>query len=123
MMALLLLLWPLSSGAADNFLVRPLSLKDCIQMALEHNLDVKIERFTPEIAGYDLNLAYAYYEPVFGGSGVHRFDFETPEQTPLLVWEPQRGVMSSVRESRVRFPRVCLTSWAETFRTRALAIF
>jgi hypothetical protein len=43
------------------------------KIALEHNLDVKIERFTPEIARYDLNLAYAYYEPVFGGSAIHRF--------------------------------------------------
>ena len=43
---------------------------------MEHNLDVKIERFTPEIARYELNLAYAYYEPVFGGSGIHRSGFE-----------------------------------------------
>jgi outer membrane protein TolC len=74
--ALVLLFWALSSGAADHFLVRPLSLKDCIQMALEHNLDVKIERFMPEIARYDLDVAYAYYEPVVGGSGIHRFGFE-----------------------------------------------
>src|SRR5688572_23252658 len=69
-------LWSLAMGAESHFVVRPLSLKDCIQIALEHNLDVKIERFTPEIARYDLNLAYARYEPVLAGSGLHRFDFE-----------------------------------------------
>lgn len=74
--ALLFLSCLLTSGAETTFVVRPLSLKDCIQIALEHNLDVKIERFTPEIARYDLNLAYAYYEPVFGGSAIHRFGFE-----------------------------------------------
>jgi len=31
-------------------MVRALSLKDCIQIGLEHNLDVKIERYAPEIA-------------------------------------------------------------------------
>src|SRR5215218_4739668 len=73
---LLFLLWPLFSGAETSFVVRPLSLKDCIRIALEHNLDVKIERFTPEIASYHLNLASAYYDPVFGGSGIHRFGLE-----------------------------------------------
>jgi outer membrane protein TolC len=66
----------LAEGAETNFTVRPLSLKDCIQIALEHNLDVKIERFTPEIARYDLNLAYATYEPVARGSAIHQSSFE-----------------------------------------------
>src|SRR5687767_13648389 len=63
-------------GAESTFVVRPLSLKDCIQIALEHNLDVKIERFMPEIARYDLNVSYARYEPILSGSGFHRFRFE-----------------------------------------------
>jgi outer membrane protein TolC len=75
--AVLLSFWVLAAaGAETSFSVRSLSLKDCIQTALEHNLDVKIERFTPEIARHELNLAYAHYDPVFGGSAIHRYGFE-----------------------------------------------
>ena len=74
--AVFVLFWSPAAGAKSNFSVRALSLKDCIQIALEHNLDVKIERFTPEIARYELNLAYARYDPVFGGSAIHRHGFE-----------------------------------------------
>jgi outer membrane protein TolC len=74
--ALLFLIGSPAWGAEGGFTVRPLSLKDCIQIALEHNLDVKIERITPEIARFDLNLAYANYEPVFSGSAVHQSSFE-----------------------------------------------
>ena len=76
LIALLFLFGLLASGAETHSVVRSLSLNDCIQIALEHNLDVKIERFTPQIARYDLNLAYAYYEPVFGGSTLHQFGFD-----------------------------------------------
>lgn len=58
-------------GAETGF-VRPLSLKDCIQIALEHNLDVKIERFTPEMAEHDLSLAKAAFEPIAHGSAIHQ---------------------------------------------------
>ena len=88
--ALLFLSCLLTSGAETTFVVRPLSLKDCIQIALEHNLDVKIERFTPEIARYDLNLAYAYYEPVFGGSEFIALVSSTPEQIRPIVSESRR---------------------------------
>jgi outer membrane protein TolC len=74
--AILFLLSALSSGAETSFVVRRLSLKECIRIALEHNLDVKVESFTPEIASYNLSLASAYYEPVFGGSGIHRYGME-----------------------------------------------
>ncbi len=60
-------------GQATNSPTRALSLMECIQIALEHNLDVKIERFNPEIARHNLSLAYAGYDPVLRGSGTHRF--------------------------------------------------
>jgi outer membrane protein TolC len=44
---------------------RALSLAECIQIALEHNLDVKIERYSPELAGYGVRLAYGAYDPEF----------------------------------------------------------
>lgn len=65
-------LWPLTNTAQTNFTVRPLSLKDCIEIALKQNLDVKIQRYEPEIARYELSLAYAAYEPALSGSGLRR---------------------------------------------------
>src|SRR5438445_2218205 len=73
----LVLLFCLQGARAQNTnsTVRPLSLKECLRIALEHNLDVKIERYNSEIARYDLNLAYSYYEPALNGSGTHQWAF------------------------------------------------
>jgi outer membrane protein TolC len=57
-----------------NRIKSELSLAACIQTALEHNLDIKIERYNPSIARYNLNLAYAAYEPSLSGGGVHNFN-------------------------------------------------
>ena len=50
---------------------RALSLPDCIAESLQHNFDVQVERYEPQISRYDLNLAYAGYDPLFNLSGVH----------------------------------------------------
>jgi outer membrane protein TolC len=66
---------PLFANAEPNTgLSRPVSLAECIQMALEHNLDIKIERYNPQIARYNLSLAYSAYEPTFNGGGTHSFN-------------------------------------------------
>ena len=52
---------------------RLLSLRDCIQLALQHNYDVQIERLTPEIARYSLKASYGAYEPLFNASAGQRF--------------------------------------------------
>lgn len=46
--------------------VRPLALEEAIQLALQHNLDVQIERVNPLINAFNLSSAYAPYDPVFG---------------------------------------------------------
>jgi hypothetical protein len=96
----------LAEGAETNFTVRPLSLKDCIQIALEHNLDVKIERFTPEIARYDLNLAYATYEPVARGSAIHQSSSNTRCRVRPTRRARRRKATASSRESSGRSRRV-----------------
>lgn len=48
-----------------------LSLSDCIQMTLEHNLELQIDRFNPQIALYALRSAYGAYDPSFFMSGQH----------------------------------------------------
>ena len=56
----------------NNPAVRPLSLTDCFTEALQHNLDVQVQRYEPLISHYDLHAAYAgYYDPTLSFSGQH----------------------------------------------------
>jgi outer membrane protein len=78
---LLLVLWTPVAMAQTNFTIRPLSLKRCIEIALKHNLDVKIQRYEPEIAHYNLQVAYAAYEPSFAGSAIHHYNHDSASST------------------------------------------
>jgi len=40
-----------------------MSLEDCIETSLQHNLDVRIQRYNPEINLYTLNSVYGAYDP------------------------------------------------------------
>jgi len=60
----LLLVW--AAGAAQgqsNTAERPLSLSQCFRIALDHNFDIKIARFNPEIQQHNLSATYGAYEP------------------------------------------------------------
>ena len=48
--------------------VRLLTLLNCIELALEHNLTLKIERLNPTIAQLDLEIAKAGYDPVLASA-------------------------------------------------------
>ena len=66
-----------SAGAAlaqTNPPVRQLSLQDCIELALHHNLDVQIQRFNPEISLYTLNGQYGAYDPTISLSAEHDYN-------------------------------------------------
>src|SRR5438105_2112774 len=54
--------------------IRQLSLEDCIETAVRHNLDVQIKRYNPEIARFNLGAAYGSYDPVFSASGGHDYN-------------------------------------------------
>src|SRR5437660_2364616 len=70
----LLVSWQFTvQGAETNTVPRALSLSECVRLALEHNLDVKIARFEPEIARHNVSLAYAAYEPTFEIAGTHNY--------------------------------------------------
>jgi outer membrane protein TolC len=58
-----------AGGEEAHETIRALSLADCIRIGLEHNLDVKIARFNPEIQQHNLNADYGVYEPVFSFAG------------------------------------------------------
>jgi outer membrane protein TolC len=51
-----------------------LSLQDCLELALKNNLGLRIARYSPEIALYNLSAARAGYEPRFNFSGQHNHD-------------------------------------------------
>jgi outer membrane protein TolC len=68
-------LWLTLLGASQGWSEtnRPVALEDCFQIALEHNLQLKIERLNPEIAHYNLSLSYAPYDPQFSIGGQHNY--------------------------------------------------
>ncbi len=51
--------------------VRKLSLQDCIQLALQHNLDLQIDRYYPQISLFNLRANYGDYDPNLSLSGQH----------------------------------------------------
>jgi outer membrane protein TolC len=53
---------------------RELSLQDCIELALRHNLDLQIDRYNPEIQLFTLQAYYGYYDPTLNLSGQHSHD-------------------------------------------------
>jgi outer membrane protein TolC len=53
---------------------RAMALQDCIQEALQHNLDVQIERYSPRISLYNLHAAYGGYDPLLNISGQHNYN-------------------------------------------------
>ena len=53
--------------------LRKMSLTDCVEIALGHNLDVKIRRYNPVLAQYTLSADYGAYEPSLNVSGGHDY--------------------------------------------------
>lgn len=84
--------------------VQELSLQDCLELALKHNLDLQVERRNPIRSELDIDIARAgYFEPTFGFSaqesysrGAARFD---PDIGLLIPGQETTtdGVSASVR--------------------------
>jgi len=51
--------------------VRPLSMQDCIAAAIQHNFDVRVERYEPLKSKLALEETYAGYDPLLNLSGTH----------------------------------------------------
>ncbi len=58
---------------AETNQVRSLTLQEAIQLALQNNLDVQIERFRPEIEQFGLNSIYGAYDPKLSARVVKSF--------------------------------------------------
>jgi outer membrane protein TolC len=53
---------------------RALSLRDCINLALSHNLELRIEHLTIEMAGDAVSVAYGPYDPTFSFGATHSYE-------------------------------------------------
>ncbi|HEX5221502.1 MAG TPA: TolC family protein [Verrucomicrobiae bacterium] len=62
-----------AAQAQQRVTTRPLALEECIQIALEHNLDIQISRLDPQLAGFSLAGSYASYDPIFNASAWHDY--------------------------------------------------
>jgi outer membrane protein len=71
--------------------VRKLSLDDCIQSALQKNLDLQIARYDPTLALFDLQGAYGGYDPTFNIRGVHRMEMDSG------TFDPTTGTLQAGR--------------------------
>jgi HAE1 family hydrophobic/amphiphilic exporter-1 len=49
--------------------MRPMSLKDCVQQALQQNYDVRVQRYNTQISLYNYQAVYSGYDPVFNVAG------------------------------------------------------
>jgi len=54
--------------------VRKLSLEDCIAISVQHNFDVQIRRYDPDIARLTLNIDYGTYDPTISVTGGHDYN-------------------------------------------------
>jgi len=52
---------------------RALSLQECIQLAVQNNLELQIERYNPQLALFGLKGSYGAYDPTLAVSGQHRY--------------------------------------------------
>lgn len=56
-----------------NVNARVLTLEQCLQLALQNNLDIQLQRYNPLLAQYTLNGDYAAWEPVFNFSAAKNY--------------------------------------------------
>ena len=64
----------ITAGAQPtNQTSRVMSVQDCILLALQPNLDVQIERYSPIIGQFNLNGAYGAYDPTFSMSAKENY--------------------------------------------------
>lgn len=78
--------------AAPFTTIRPVSLRECLELALAHNLDVQIQHENTELANFTLSSAYGAYSPVFTFDARHDFvsqpgSFDVNKFNPMFPYE------------------------------------
>lgn len=61
---------------------KPVSLEDCIALALKHNFDIRVQRYQPELARLTLSSSYAPYVPAVSSTFNQGFNVNPADQTP-----------------------------------------
>ena len=84
----------LSLQAQTSVPTRPISLKQCIQLALENNFNITIGRYETQLRSYALGGDYGYYDPQFAVSALHTF------QTSEGEFDPRTGIQSPAGSGR-----------------------
>ncbi len=59
-----------------------LSLKDCVQIGVEHNLDIQVARVAPRIARYSYRSSFAGYDPTLTAGYTYGFSKNPSSITP-----------------------------------------
>lgn len=68
------------TAQAQSAKIRALSLDDCIQLAIQNNLDIRIEQKNPAIVRFNLEGSYGTYDPVLAAQFSRSFSM-TPGTT------------------------------------------
>ena len=86
---------------ATNVVVggKPMSLQDCIQESLNHNFDVQIQRYGPQISLYALYADYAVFDPVFNLTGTHNYNVQPPSLNSDNMVIPSASTKSDTFDS------------------------
>ena len=63
-----------ASAQTNSWVPKKMSLDDCIETALQHNLDVRIKRYDPEVSLYTLRGAYGVYDPTLSLTVEHDYN-------------------------------------------------
>jgi outer membrane protein TolC len=82
-----------SSGEVSPVTRRVITLEDCIQMALQRNLDIRIQRYNPEIARFSLRSVYGAYDPTLSLT-VREGSYVAPP-----YYDPQTGILKASESS------------------------
>ena len=77
-----------------------MSLDDCIQSALEKNLDMRIARYNPPMSLSDLQAAYAGYNPSFTVGGLHSYSKSGGGFNPTIGTVPSSDGQSKQLQHR-----------------------
>lgn len=87
---------------------RLLSLRNCIDLALSRNLDLRIEHLTVELAGDALSSAYGVYSPNFTFDATHSYesdlgDFDAKKFNPYFPAEITTDKLGTDLSGKVPF--------------------
>src|SRR5712692_5817366 len=85
-----------SKAQITNQNTRILSLKECLEMALAHNLNVRVDRYSPEIARYNLQASYGVYDPILSLNASSSYVKQPPTFDPKKFTQTKPRITPSV---------------------------